>query len=141
MSKPPIKKKYVETPEAFLELWEEYKQYVDSNPDLIEEITNKGVVVKKVKMPYLRQGFEAYVYRNYGFHIQQYFKNQDGLYGSYIPVITHIRSEFENDQIGGTLTGRYKAPNLVARLNGLVEKAQTDNTITVKIDGSDNISA
>ena len=137
MPNPPIKKKYVETPEAFLDLWEEYKSYVDSNPDRIEEVTNKGIVVRSIKMPYLRQGFESYVYKYYGFHIHQYFKNQDGLYDAYMPVITHIRSEFENDQIGGTLTGRYKAPNLVARLNGLVEKQQNDTSLTIKFEDGD----
>lgn len=126
MSKPPIKKKYIETPQRFLELWEEFKLYVDSNPDTQQVATVKGVVEIKIKKPYLRQGFEAFVYKNYGFTIHQYISNQGNLYDAYVPIVTHIRNEWEDDQLSGTLTGRYKAPNLIARMHNLVEKTQTE---------------
>ena len=125
-STPPIKKKYIETPDIFLKIWNEYKLSIDENPDILEVATAKGVVSLKNKKPYLRQGFESYVYSNYGITIHQYISNQGSLYDAYVPVVTHIRNEWEEDQITGTLTGRYKAPNLVARLNNLVEKTQTE---------------
>lgn len=130
MNKPPIKKKYIETPEVFLKIWEEFKIYIDRNPDIQQIATPRGIVEIKVKKPYLRQGFEAFVYKNYNITIHQYISNQGNLYDAYVPIVTHIRNEWEEDQISGTLTGRYKAPNLVARLNNLVEKTQTDVTIS-----------
>jgi hypothetical protein len=41
-----------------------------------------------------------------------------------------MRREWEEDQIEGTLTGRYKAPNLVARLNNLVEKTENKHEVS-----------
>jgi hypothetical protein len=123
----------LETPEDFLSLWDEYKEHIDKNPDLIEKATNKGVQVERVKKPYTRMGFEAYVYRNYGFNIHQYIdncNNKDSMYFEYLGVVTCAKKEWEDDQISGTMTGKYKAPNLTARLNGLTEK--TDVTTNGK---------
>jgi hypothetical protein len=117
--RPPVFKE----PEEMLEMWEAYKAKIDSNPDRIEQATPKGeVVVLSVRKPYLRVGFEAFVFRQKGHGIRQYIDNNNKLYDKFIGVVSHIRSEWEEDQISGTLTGRYKAPNLVARLNGLVDK-------------------
>jgi len=121
------KHKYIENPETLLNLWNEYKSFIDSNPDIQEVATARGVVELNIKKPYLRQGFESYAYNKLGHHISQYIDNQENAYTEYLGVITHIRKEWENDQISGSLTGRYKAPNLVARLNNLTEK--TENTI------------
>jgi hypothetical protein len=130
MKKPPIKKKYIDTPENFLALWDEYKEHIDSNPDSQQVATARGVQVIKTKKPYLRKGFESFVYRRYGFHIHQYIDNYQGAYDSYLGVVTCIRGEWEEDQIEGTLTGRYKAPNLVARLNNLVEKTENKHEVS-----------
>jgi hypothetical protein len=127
--KPPIKQKYIESPEALLKIWDEYKAHIDKHPDVQEMATAKGVQVIRVKKPYMRQGFEAFVYRKYGHAVHQYIDNYQGNYSSYLGIVTCMRNEWQEDQIEGTLTGRYKAPNLVARLNGLVEK--TDNVHNV----------
>ena len=126
------KRKYIETPERLLEMWDEYKSSLES--DKVEQATSKGdVVTVSVKKPLLRQGFEAFVYRNYGFLVKQYLDNQDGLYDDYMGVITCIRQEWESDQVSGTLTGRYKAPNLTARLNGLTDKKELEHKGTLNI--------
>ena len=71
------KHKYIETPEKLLSMWDEYKAHVDSTPDKIEQATPKGDIVSlKVKKPYLRSGFEAFVYRKYGFHVCQYIDKE-----------------------------------------------------------------
>lgn len=125
------KKKYIESPEDFLKLWDEYKSLIDTNPDKEEVATGKGEVVTLTKKkPYLRQGFESYVYRKHGFHIHQYIDNYENAYEEYLGVVTCARKEWEDDQISGSLTGRYKSPNLVARLNGLTEKTES----TVKME-------
>lgn len=115
----------LETPEEFIQLWDEYKKHIDENPDLIEKATNKGVQVERVKKPYTRMGFEAYALRNKGIFIHQYIdncNNRDTIYFEYLGVVTCAKREWEDDQISGTMTGKYKAPNLTARLNGLTEK-------------------
>lgn len=115
------KNKYIETPEKLLELWDQYKEQVGF--DTIEQATPKGeIVTLSISRPLLKSGFEAFVFRLKGFGIGQYLDNQDNLYGEYIDVITCIRREWETNQISGTLTGKYKAPNLTARLNNITER-------------------
>ena len=130
MSKPPVKKKYVDSPQNFLKLWDEYKASIDSKPDAQQVATAKGVQVIEVKRPYLRKGFQRFVFRNYGFNIHQYIDNYNGAYNAYLGVVTCIRDEWEEDQVEGTLTGRYRAPNLVARMNNLVEKTENKHEVT-----------
>jgi hypothetical protein len=110
-------------PKELMELWEQYKSLIDSNPDRIEQATPKGDIVElRVRKPYLKQGFNAFVFKLKGYSIKDYLDNK---YDEFSDVVTCIRNEWEDDQISGSLTGRYKAPNLVARLNGL--KEQTEN--------------
>jgi len=124
------KRKYIETPERLLEMWDEYKLSLGN--DTIEQASSKGDVVKiKVRKPLLRSGFESFVFRKYGFLVKQYLDNQDNLYDEYMGVITCIRQEWETDQISGTLTGQYKAPNLTARLNGLTDKKELNADVKV----------
>src|SRR5574343_827325 len=114
------KHKYIESPEHFLKLWDEYKAKIDANPAKEQVATGKGIFTIEKKRPYQRNGFESYVYANYGFHVHQYIDEcgkKDSPYAEYLGVVTHIRNEWTEDQIDGTLTGIYKAPNLVARLN------------------------
>jgi hypothetical protein len=122
--------KNIDNPEDLLSLWEQYKQEVDANPDVIEQATPKGDIVSlNVKKPYLKQGFEAFVFRIKGYTIGDYLR---GDYEEFSHVVTCIRNEWEVDQISGTLTGRYKAPNLVARLNGLADKQETKLDATIQ---------
>lgn len=119
------------TPEELINEWDEFKRHIDANPDKIESATNKGIVTLTVRQPYTKQGFFSFIYRKYQFHIHQYFDNYKNAYDSYLGVVTCIRGEWEQDQISGSLTGRYKSPNLVARLNNI--KEQVDTTITQSV--------
>lgn len=121
------------TPEELLHEWDEFKAHLEANKDTVQAATNKGVVEMKVRSPYTKGGFFAYIYRKHGFHVHQYFDNWKGAYDQYLGVVTCIRDEWEDDQIGGTLTGKYKAPNLVARLNGLTDKKEVDLKATLNI--------
>jgi DNA polymerase II small subunit/DNA polymerase delta subunit B len=114
----------LESPEKLLQLWEEYKAFVDSNPDVIQEVTPRGIVERQVKKPYLKQGFEVFVYNKMKYHVGQFLDNQGGLYNEYIDIVKHIRSEWQLDQLSGTLTGRYKAPNLIAKMHGMVSQQE-----------------
>lgn len=132
---PPLREKNIKTPEELLSLWDEYKKSIDENPDIQQVATGKGAVTIKVRKPYLRKGFESFVFRKLGFNVHQYIDNWNNAYETFLGVVTCMRSEWEQDQIEGSLTGRYKAPNLVARLNNLVEKSdiQTSGEMTIKV--------
>ena len=128
--------KMISTPEILLQWWDEYKAHVDANPDYIQEATGKGVMTREVKKPYLRQGFEAWCFRNKCLDIHHYLDQSDESYVEFRGVVSCMRKEWEDDQIGGTMTGRYKAPNLTARLNGLVDKtdAKTEGITKITIE-------
>ena len=116
-------------PKELMDLWEQYKAKIDSNPDTIEQATAKGDIVElRVRKPYLKQGFKSFAYKLKGYSIKDYLDNK---YDEYSDVVTCIRDEWEDDQISGTLTGRYKAPNLVARLNGITENVKQEQNINI----------
>ena len=118
------KHKYCETPEKFRCLWDEYKVDRLKQYDLLPVANNKTgeVLYLPMQKPLTRASFEAYVYENYGYHIHQYIDNKDKAYNAYVGVITYARSQWEDDQYSGTLTGKYKAPNLTARMLGIGDK-------------------
>jgi hypothetical protein len=74
------------------------------------------------------EGFENYCYNVIGC-VEQYFKNQAGLYTEYIPICSHIKRLIRQDQIEGGMVGQYN-PSITQRLNGLTEK--TDVTTNGK---------
>lgn len=126
----------IDDPKELLKLWDDYKSYIDSHLDKEQIVTVKGDIVEKsIKKPYLKQGFESFVFRKKGYSIKDYLS---GDYDEFSDVVMCIRREWEEDQISGTITGKYKAPNLVARLNGITEKVEAKNeninrNITVEV--------
>lgn len=120
-------------PKEILDLWEQYKSFINDNPDVQQVSGPKGVVEIRVKKPLTRQGFFVFVHQHTGKSIHQYIDNDGGNYNDFLEVCTRIRREWEDDQITGTLTGRYKAPNLVARLNGITEKIDNKTEVSGEI--------
>lgn len=128
MPNPVGRPRNIDKPEELLELWDAYKAYIDQRPDVEEVVTQKGDVVEKhTKKPYLRQGFIAFVYRKRKFSVSDYLR---GDYEEFSQVVEMIRQEWEEDQVSGTLTGKYKAQTLVARLNGFADKTENKNENT-----------
>jgi len=127
MAKELIKKKYIKDPETLLRYWDEYKESVDTMPDFQQVATGKGVVTIAVKKPYLKCGFEAFVYKNYGVTVDHYLDNTDGSYEAYCDAVSYIRREWRTDQLEGAITGRYKAANLIAQLNNVVQQQEVEH--------------
>ena len=124
------KNKYIETPEELLNLWNEYKEHTKSNPRYKYELNRNGEPTPiPLEIPLTIQRFEIYVKNKYGWTIGQYFDNQDKLYNEYIAICSHIRTERIAAQIEGGMVGQYNA-SITQRLNGLVEKTQTEVNIT-----------
>lgn len=81
-------------------------------------------VVDYPVLPLTLDGFEIYCYNNYGC-VEQYFKNQDDLYKDFIPICSRIKKEIRDHQITGGLLNQFN-PSITQRLNGLVEKTQSE---------------
>ena len=124
------KKKYIETPEKMWELFEAYRTEVKKNPRLKHTFVGKDgkSEYEELERPLTLEGFEVYCYNVIGC-VEQYFKNQDGLYVDYIPICTHIRKIIREDQISGGMVGQYNA-SITQRLNNL--KESTDVTTNGK---------
>ena len=118
--------KYIETPEKMWELFTDYKDSVKSNPRLVTEFHGKDgdERIKPLERPLTLDGFETYCYDLVG-DITAYLVNRDERYSNYSTIITRIRKEIRDDQISGGMVGQYNS-NLTARLNGLVDKKETE---------------
>ena len=124
-SKPPIKEKYI-TPDELADFWEEYKQWVESNPIRIQDFVGKdGVEVFRLRQrPLLQMRFYTWVRAEKGMCVRQYFDNSKGAYDSYLAIVTRVREEWQSDQIEGGMVGIYNQ-QLTAKLNGLIDKQET----------------
>jgi hypothetical protein len=127
----------VENPDELYKYWEEYKDFLKQHPDKEEVVTMKGdIVTKKTDKPLLKQGFIAFVYRKYKKNVKDYL---DGRYDEFSDVAMCIRNEWEENQVTGTMTGKYKSSTLVARLNGYTEKTENKNEHTGTIELTMNL--
>lgn len=118
------KKKYIETPEILLELFEKYKSKVHENPRYNYQLAKDGSVVPiPLRVPLTMEGFRIFCYNEIG-SIKHYFENTDNSYSEYLPICSHIREEIRNDQIEGGMVGQYNA-SITQRLNGLTDKQET----------------
>jgi len=57
----------------------------------------------------------------------------------FVATCTRVRHIVYTQKLEGAAVGAFNA-NIISRDIGLVEKAQTDNTLTIKMDGGDSIS-
>lgn len=136
------KPKYIESPEKMWEAFEAYVKYTKENPFLVRDWVGKDAdqVERPKEKPLTFEGFETYCFREGIINdLGDYFKNKDGRYNDYASICRMIKAEIRRDQIEGGMAMLYN-PSITQRLNGLVEKAQTDNTLTIKMDGGDSIS-
>lgn len=116
------KQKFIETPEAMYELFQEYKKSL--KPREIQKATPKGVVTEWHTSPLTMEGFEVFVYNWEGIEskgVEQYFSNRDGRYLAYVDICSRIKKEIRRDQIEGGMVGQFN-PSITQRLNGLTEK-------------------
>jgi len=130
------KPKYIESPQKFKELWEDYKASVKSNPKLKHLFVGKDGKSENEKRerPITWDGFEVYVMQ------QGYLKYPDlsdycsekPSYADYLPLSRAFKKEIKVDHIEGGMTNIYN-PNITASLHGL----KTHNETEVK--GSLNI--
>jgi len=118
--------KKVQSEEQMYEMFKAYKSHVKENPRYKYVMNQRSgdMIAEPLECPLTLEGFEIYVLNKFGFHVEQYFKNQDKLYEDFIPICTHIRKEIRRDQIEGGMVGQYNA-SITQRLNGLTEKVES----------------
>jgi uncharacterized short protein YbdD (DUF466 family) len=96
-------------------------QYVGKDGDRVEE---------PQKVPMTLEGFKRYCREHYG-DSHQYFINKDALYDDFVPICHAIKEEIRENQITGGLLGFFN-PSITQRLNGLVDKKETESNIKIE---------
>lgn len=129
------RKKYIETPEIFWEYFLAYKKEVKSKPILVKDWVGKDAtdVYREKERPLTIEGFECWCYDNDIISdLSHYFCNLENRYSDYIAICSRIKKAVRNDQIEGGMAGIYN-PSITQRLNGLVEKQETEIKATLNI--------
>lgn len=128
--------KLIQTPEEMWSLFEDYKKETKDNPILRHVFVGKdgASAMEKKERPLTFEGFENYLVLNKIItDVSDYFENKDNRYKDYVPVCRAIKRIIRQDQIEGGMVGIYN-PSVTQRLNGLVEKTQTDLKADVKVE-------
>jgi hypothetical protein len=122
------KPKYIETPEKMWEYFEQYRAYVKSNPIRVQDYVGKDaeMVYRDKERPLTIDGFECWLFdKGIIGDLSHYFANTNGAYTDYLTICHAIKKAVRTDQIEGGMAGVYN-PSITQRLNGLVEKTQTE---------------
>jgi hypothetical protein len=117
------------SPEDLYSRFEEYKQWAEENPWLKKEAIKSGEMCGELvdiptERPLTEWEFAAFLglsYRaltNYGSAAE---------YEEFFPIFGKIKAEMAAQRISGGMTGAYNA-NLVARIDGLVEKQSHEHS-------------
>lgn len=111
--------------------WEEYKQHKDSEAIKWAKVQYVGKdgnrVEDKPPMPYDLDGFFAWYHNKYGHFIHQYFKQTDKYEPDFLPIVTHIIAERNDNIKTGTLLGFFNS-SMGNRIVGLAEQTENLNT-------------
>lgn len=127
------KHKYIETPEK---MWEHFQNYIADSKEKESEWLKVQYVGKEgerktdnLKIPLTFEGFKRFCWDENIGCIEQYFKNQDGLYEDYIPICSRIKNYIRENQIVGGMLNVFN-PSITQRLNNLVEKTENKHEVT-----------
>ena len=114
--------KLIETPEKLYDYFEEYKEYIKTNPRTIDKALQSGKIAKEtLRVPLTMDAFEIFCFQK-GFTVEHYFRNTNGAYEDYCGICNIIKKEIRADQIEGGMVGQYNS-SITQRLNGLIEKS------------------
>ena len=126
------KPKYIETPDKLWEYFELYKKDTKSRPFLVKDWVGKDAVdvYREKERPLTIEGFECWLAdKDIIDNLSNYFANSDNRYSDYSTICSRVKKAVRQDQIEGGMAGMYN-PSITQRLNGLVEKTQTEVNIT-----------
>jgi len=118
--------KYIETPEILWSHFENYANWVKSNPRVKHVFVGKdgNSDYEKLERPLTLEGFENYCADNGIIQdLSNYFANSDNKYADYSTICSRIKRAIRQDQIEGGMVGQYNA-SITQRLNALVDKSE-----------------
>ena len=124
----PFGTKKIETPEKLWDYFVAYKKEVKDNPIIIKDWVGKDAdtVYREKEKPLTIEGFENYLSeQNIIEDLGHYLANTDNRYSDYRTICSRIRKTIREDQIIGGMVGIFN-PSITQRLNGLVEKQETE---------------
>lgn len=124
--------KHIETPDKLWEYFKEYKKETKSKPFLVKDWVGKDAidVYREKERPLTIEGFECWLSdQDIIDNLSNYFANSDNRYSDYSTICSRVKKAVRQDQIEGGMAGMYN-PSITQRLNGLVEKTQTEVNIT-----------
>ena len=122
------KRKYIETPEKMWEYFVSYKKEIKEKPIIVKDWVGKDAVdvYREKERPLTLEGFENWCADNEIIEdLSQYFANTEQRYTEYQTICSRIRKAIRQDQIEGGMVGIYN-PSITQRLNGLVDKKETE---------------
>jgi len=127
---PPIKEKYIESPDVLLRHFKDFVKFEVEHPLYKREYVGKdgNPVDTALQVPITFEGFECYCFEN-GIikDLGHYASNRDGAYDAYVTIITYIRTFCFSNNFKGAAVGLFN-PNIIAKKLGLVEKSQVEQT-------------
>lgn len=128
------RRKLIESPEEFWDLFIGYEKETKSNPILVHDFVGKDVesVRRERERPLTMEGFEDYCCEHSKINypdLTEYFEGKNESYKDYFPVSSRIRRRIRKDQIEGGMAMIY-SQSITARLNSLVDKQE--NTVKVE---------
>lgn len=133
--------KYIESPEKLKEYFLSYEKEIKSTPFLVKDWVGKDgdQVYREKEKPLTIEGFECWLSDNDIIQdLGDYLSNKDGRYEDYATICSYIKKKTRKDQIEGGMAGIFN-PSITQRLNGLVEKKETELKGVLKIPGLPNI--
>lgn len=137
MAAPPIKQKYIESPEKLWELFCEYVKHEKNSPMFRRDYVGRDGDARDtpLEVPITFEGFECYLAdKDIISDLGDYESNKGGAYSSYSTIIKRIRKNCYAHNFKGAAVGLFNA-NLIARKLGLTDKSESKNENTLKIDG------
>lgn len=90
------------------------------------------------KLPLTLEGFYRFCRNKYG-DVKEYFLNREGRYDDFTTICHAIKDEIRENQIIGGLLGFYN-PSITQRLNGLVDKTESNVNTSIKLLNIDPIN-
>lgn len=119
--------------DELLKAWEEYKQYRDIEATKWAKVQYVGKdgnrVTDNPPMPYDLDGFVSWYHIKYKHFIHQYLENPELYEDEFLGIVTHIKSERNDNIKTGTLLGFFNA-SMGNRIVGLADKTDNNNTNT-----------
>ena len=127
------KQKAIQDPQTLWDYFVEYKQWCSDNPRVVYEFHGRDGEerIKPLKRPLTHEGYKNFIWEEKGYDINAYYYNINDEYSEYLSICSRIKEQIRQDQIEGGMVGQYN-PSITQRLNGLTEKTETKQDVTLK---------